>query len=366
MNDMASVPYIRERNGRWYFTVRDANGKKHEYAGGKTEVDCFKAYIQYMNSKNVSGLYENTRRIGFDVFLNEWLNEEVRPNFSDNTYDQYERIVRIHLIPVFGTKRLGQLTARLFNTWLIKCRDKGYAYETVKLFYNVIRSSFRWCVKTQRYLTVDESPALGLKMPKYAMVPKDIQIFSPEEIYQIFEAFPPGHYLHLPCMLAYGTGMRIGEILALTWDRINMEKRYIEVRSTLYDKKGEFKLEPTPKNISSIRNIAFSQKVYDALAFAKEQRKPLHTDFVCLTRNGKPMTSNHIRYFNVWCKRHFGHGSFHIFRHTHATMLMDHNVELDYVTKRLGHSNTSVTTRNYIRITENRNKTVMKQLDAIL
>lgn len=358
---MTDLPYMRKRKNRWFFSARDKDGKVHEYAGGNSEVECFKAYLRYMETNNVSGLYINTRRIPYQTFLKEWLRDEVEPNYSDNTYDQYSFVVLRHLIPDLGTTFLGKLTPTILNDWLLSKRDAGYARRTVLVFYHVIRSSLRWGISVRRYLTSPESPLGGLKMPVYRELPEDVNIFTPAEIRKIFTKFRPGTPLYVPCMLAYGTGMRAGEILGLTWDKIDLEKRLISVTTTLYDKKYTFKLEPQPKNMASVRTIAFSQKVYDALTFS-----PPSSDFVCLNREGKPMTSNNLRYFNLWCKENLGHGTFHTFRRTHATMLMDNGVQLDYVTKRMGHSTTATTTRNYIRITDRRNKAVMDTLDSIL
>lgn len=318
-----------------------------------------------METNNLEGLYSNTRNILYGSALREWLEKDVLPNYSDNTYDQYLYVANNHLSPEFGKMFIGKFSPSILNAKFLFLRDKGYSRSTVLLVYNIIRSSFRWCI-SNKYITREESPLDGLKMPRYRGHLKEVDIFTEKEIQKIFERFSKGTYLYLPCMLAYGTGMRAGEILGLTWDKIDLKKRTILISTTLYDKKNMFKLEPQPKSISSIRKIAFSEKIYEAFMSQKERQTKKPSSFVCTNKQGKPMTSNNLRYFNLWCKENLGHGTFHVFRHTHATMLIDNDVQLDYVAKRLGHSNTSITANNYIRITDKRNKNVMDKLDDLL
>lgn len=59
-------------------------------------------------------------------------------------------------------------------------------------------------------------------------------------------------------------------------------------------------------------------------------------------------------------QKEFHNGSFHSFRHTHATMMLENNIELDYVSKRLGHSSIATTANIYDTITDKRNKEAMK------
>lgn len=80
-------------------------------------------------------------------------------------------------------------------------------------------------------------------------------IFSHQQIQIIFHAFPVGHKYYAPCMIAYCTGLRVGECLALQWSHIDMENRTLSVVSTLYDKRVCLSAKATPKTKSSVRTI---------------------------------------------------------------------------------------------------------------
>ena len=73
-------------------------------------------------------------------------------------------------------------------------------------------------------------------------------------------------------MIAYCTGLRIGECLALQWSHIDMENRTLSVVSTLYDKKGVPVCKATPKTKSSVRTIPFNETLYKALLRHKASR----------------------------------------------------------------------------------------------
>ena len=65
----------------------------------------------------------------------------------------------------------------------------------------------------------------NVKMPKFDIPRKKPVIFSHQQIQIIFHAFPVGHKYYAPCMIAYCTGLRVGECLALQWSHIDMENR---------------------------------------------------------------------------------------------------------------------------------------------
>lgn len=367
--------FLRQINGRWYYTIneKDSYSKwhKHEHFGGFTRTDAAKAYRAAMAEQDRTGRYFEPSDMLFPDFLNEWLEKEVAVNLKPNTIDSYENIIRNHLSPAFKTVRLRDLTTPLLQDYLTSQRDR-FAKSSLEKIAAVLRSSLRWCVANRRYLTVN--PMDNVRLPRYEPKPHAIKVFTPEQLHQVFTRFPQGNQLHMPCMLSYCTGMRLGECLALQWQHIDLNARTIDIVGNQYDKSGDIRIE-SPKTASSIRTITFGQKLYDEL---NQQRLWQHknqfqygtyytrSDFVCTEENGKPLTSNKMRYFNLWCRQTFGGLSFHSFRHTHATMLLENGLELDYVSKRLGHSSIYTTANVYDTITDKREQTALSVMDSIL
>ena len=158
----------------------------------------------------------------------------------------------------------------------------------------------------------------------------------------------------------------------LQWEDIDMDQQIIHGRHTLYDKRW---VELTsPKTRGSKRIISFGQVLKNVLLTVKEKQNKRkqdydgyyeENDFVCTKDNGSVMTSESIRYFGKWCKEKLGHGSFHTIRHTHATNLLTAGWSIDDVAKRLGHTNTQITSRIYSHVSHNRIQQQIKMLDEL-
>lgn len=367
--------FLRQIKNRWYYTIneKDDLGRyhKHEHFGGFTRAEAAKAYRAAMQEIDRTGKFFEPSDMLFPKFLHEWLEKEVEVNLKPNTVDSYENIVNNHLTPVFQKVRLKDLTTPMLQDYITDQRKK-YARGTLKSIAAVLRSSLRWCVANRRYLTAN--PMDNVKIPRYEPQMASVKVFSPEQIRKIFERFPRGNQLRMPCMLAYCTGMRIGEILALQWQNVDLTACTLDVVGNKYDKSGGACIH-SPKTASSLRVITFGKKLAAELQAQKlwQEKNQFQygryywrNDFVCTEANGKPLTSNKARYFNMWCKQEFGGLSFHSFRHTHATMLIENGLALDYVSKRLGHASVYTTANIYDSITDKREKEALSVMDNIL
>lgn len=370
------MPYVRKKGNSWYYQIRVVDEKgdvvRHEFYGGKSRVACEKAARKALQLMDTTGRYFEPLDAPMGPCLDLWLEKDVEVNLKANTVDQYRVIVDDHLKPAFGTVPLKKMTTALIQDWMNE-QKKKYSKGTLKVFYSVLHGAFRWFISNRRWLMIN--PMADVRIPRYNEAPKGPGIFSRKDLSLIFEHFHPGTKLYIPCMISYSTGLRIGECLALTWDHIGLDTMSLKVSTTLYDKDGCPILQATPKTIGSIRVVYFGSKLKEALLQQQEWQKECRrkyrpyflNNFVCTRENGKQLTSNDVRWFNMWCKRVLGHGSFHSFRHTHATMLLESGeFSLDYVSKRLGHSSIRTTADIYDTITPKREKAEVNKMERIL
>lgn len=370
--------YVRKINNRWYYTIEDkdaqGNRKRHERFGGYTRAEAEKSYRQAMAEKDRTGKHFEPSDMSFDDFLREWLDKYVQNYLKPATMDAYSAAIRNHISPAFGTQKLRDLTTAAFQDWLIELTSK-YTKSTLKVIMSCLRSALRWAVANRRYLLIN--PMDNVMLPPCRTLPKSPNIFTPEAIQVIFKKFPQGHPIHMPCVLSYYTGMRLGECLALEWCNIDMTARTIRVVGTAYDHAGPTKIL-TPKTASSVRVITFGSKLQAELKaqllwqntnrfhYGALYKEGTEHHFVCTMPDGRQMTSNNTKYFNMWCKEDFPGTSFHSFRHTHATMLLEHGFKMDYVSKRLGHSSIYTTANIYDTITDKREKDAVDAMEAFL
>lgn len=164
------------------------------------------------------------------------------------------------------------------------------------------------------------------------------------------------------------TGLRVGEVLALTWSDIDLEKHVLTVSKTLYERgadEGGFDFAP-PKTEDSNRVVSFNSELLEELKRMKVQYnkekliglrnpKSQFRDLVFTGRNQQPVRAVTISaVFNAIYKAYGieNVNGTHILRHTHITMLVEAGVDLPVIMERVGHSNINITLEIYTHVTK--------------
>ncbi|WP_371414833.1 tyrosine-type recombinase/integrase [Caloramator sp. E03] len=197
---------------------------------------------------------------------------------------------------------------------------------------------------------------------------KEIEIFSDEEI-KAFKDALKNHRLKCLFLMALGTGMRQGELLALKWDDIDFNNCEVRVNKSIKNVKiiasdGTSKreiIEQTPKTQTSNRIIPLPSNLINILKEHKQlqekEKKEAGNSYndnklVFATGIGNPITTKNL--FNIYKsllnKAGIKHKKFHSLRHTYATKLFEKGVPLKTVQTLLGHSDISITAEIYTHV----------------
>ncbi|KFN02557.1 site-specific integrase [Bacillus clarus] len=174
--------------------------------------------------------------------------------------------------------------------------------------------------------------------------------------------------------IAVLTGMRQGEILGLRWKDIDMEDSLIYIRQTLTKKR---ELKYGAKNKTSLRTIYLPQILIEELKshrqfveYEKEKAGDKYTDLdlVLPSKYGKLLDSRSIRrsFYNVTEKLGLPKIRFYDLRHTHATLLIQQNVNVKLISERLGHADIGTTLNTYSHILPEMQRTISEKLDKVL
>lgn len=367
---------VRKKGNSWYYRIDlgivSGQRKQIERYAGKTKGAADKVLRKVMQQLDQTGIYYEPSEMSYADFLDKWLEKDVKDANSISTYETYKSQIENHIKPAVGAYQLKQLSPVFLQDFINNLKKK-YSKSTIQLIMNVMRSSLSRAIY---YEYIVNSPMKHVKLPKFKTEKAPVKIFTEDEIAKMLKDFSEDHRFYMPVRIAYRTGMRVGECLALTWDNIDMDNKIIYVRSTLSDKrKGQREIVP-PKSQKSIRSISFDDELYRYLKMHKlhqTQNKLKYgefytsTKFVCTRENGDPLSSDDMRAFGVYCRNELKvEKSFHSLRHTHASALLENGAPLEYVSKRLGHASLTLTANTYIHITEKMNEQAIDILSNAL
>jgi integrase len=243
------------------------------------------------------------------------------------------------------------------ETCLSRLQQKGYAVSTLRSVRATISTVLEAAV-WRRYIT--NNPAHGIRI-READSKREPRHYRPPEIRKLLSK------LEDPCrtvvLVAVSTGLRIGEILALRWKRIDLLQSTIEVAETYSS--GEF---GPPKTRSSRRTIPISRSLVEVF----KRRCPLNWEpeaLVFATSKGTPLNSKNLynRELAPACDNlGLPRISWHSFRHTHATLLHDAGESLKTAQTLLGHSDLETTLGVYTHAIPDSQKRAVERVAGVL
>ena len=274
---------------------------------------------------------------------------------SSARYYQYQ--LDKHILPVLGSCRICDVNRARIQAFLLERKRTGYSNSTI----HGIRTTLvlEVAVETGYF---DRNPAHGIKTGERE-AKQEKGFLTPAQIHMLLPA------LSEPCrtivLVAVLTGMRIGEILALRWKRLDLVRGAIEVAETFSD--GSF---GTPKTRSSRRVIPMSSAVREA--FESHGTASLRTapdDLVFSTSKGTPLSPKNLynRVLAPACDAiRIPRVSWHSFRHSNATLLGEVGESLKTAQAILGHSDLETTLNTYMHAIPDSQRRAVEKVAEVL
>lgn len=225
----------RKRGSTWQYSFEAApiDGKRKSISKGgfRTKAEALAAGALALSEYNASGQSFTPSDISVADFLDYWLDHYCKMNLKYTTQLGYLQIIENHLKPHFGQYRLKSLATATIQDYIDKLKVYGMAQATITGILSVLSGAYEYAIEPMKF--VRENPCSRVRIPKFEKRSSNRVIIRPEDFNKILERFPQESQFHLPLMIGYYTGLRIGEVFALTWDDIDFKNRTLSVRHNI-------------------------------------------------------------------------------------------------------------------------------------
>ncbi len=287
------------------------------------------------------------------VWLDLWLNKFMKNIIKQRTYDKYLYVINKQINPVLGKYNLNELSPFILQDFVTEKLKKGnlktgqgLSVSSIVGIMNVLKESLRYA----RDLGLcDNISAEKVKMPK--PMEKMVTAFNREDEEKIVEyCLNSSRNNHIGVVICLYTGIRIGELLALTWDDIDFDKMLLSVNKTAYKVKinGQNKIMTyPPKTRSSVRVIPIADKLCNIL---KEMKEKARSNYVISTKFNERVETRAYQktYQCILNKIGVEYKNFHCLRHTFATRAIEIGMDVKTLSEILGHANSEITLSRYV------------------
>ena len=236
---------IRKRGKvyQYQFEIAPMNGKRKQFtkSGFRTKQEAQEAGIEVYNEYINTGLILKESKLSYADYLDYWMKNYCETNLKYNTIQAYNTIINKYLKPNLGKYRLTRLTSVKLNSFISElCNKYNFSKAYFSNILKVIKGSFREACDL--YGFIKYNPTLTLRLPKIEKDKEDVKhVYTQEEIDIILQRFKDNDTFTCAFLTACYTGLRTGELCALTWNDIDLKNRVININHNVYDKKKDKK-----------------------------------------------------------------------------------------------------------------------------
>ena len=283
----------------------------------------------------------------FNTVVKTWLLFK-KLSVKKSTFYRYRYIVNKYILSYFKNKRIYFFLNYDFNLY-IKQLSETLEISTVNNILVILKSLFKF-IETKYNLDFKLDLIPSLKTGH-----KDIRVFNENEINALEKNCSLNeNFKNIGIHLSLSTGARIGEICALKWENIDLEKGMVSVKNTLqraYVEKGKTKvIIDKPKSLSSIREIPIPKKILEDLKKIYINNRFNGDEFVLTGLSNKYIEPRSLeRYFDkCFDDLKIKHFKFHALRHTYATNCINLGMDPKSLSMLLGHANIKITLERYV------------------
>jgi integrase len=345
----------------------------HSFKGNKREAEVELTRLMAAANK---GDYVDPSKATLADFLDRW-ETWASTQVSAKTLERYKELAKHHVRPHLGSAKVQKLRAVNFAELYGKLQQSkadggaGLAPRTVghvhRLMHRVLGHAVKWGV-------IANNPVASAEPPRVQRA--EIEILAPDQVKIVLKALRDGP-LYPVAVVGLATGMRRGEIVALRWSDLDLDQGKIRVERSLEQTNAGLAFK-APKTKAGRRSISIPTSIVTELRThwrrQQEQRlslglgKAASDDLAFARHDGTPwppdsLTADWARAIRIL---KLPKVTLHALRHTHVSQLIASGLDVVTVSRRIGHSNPTVTLGVYAHLFGNTDERAANVVEAAM
>lgn len=287
------------------------------------------------------------------TLLLEWLEKFQKEHIKARTYNRYQGLIEMHIVPALGDQDISSLSRRKIQNFLINQKKDGnmrsketLSATSTNMMLSLLNLAFEYACDMEY---IKENPCIRIRRARADT--KKVEAFSTDEQRAVeAEIAKSGDRRLHGIILCLYTGLRLGELIALTWSDIDFKLGTLKVTKTAYRAQNEYGIWnlciDTPKTESSERVIPLPKYITDMLS---QDRDVAKTPYIVENKKAKRMSIRSYQYLfeRLTEKAGVRKLNFHALRHTFATRALECGMDIKTLSELMGHKNASITLNRY-------------------
>lgn len=366
---MASI--YKDSKGYWNAQIEiglDSKGKrKYKRFRAKTKKEVQTRLDKYKLDTHNLELIPNDGKISVSEYINYYLDTYKKNKIKRSSNTRNYGILNNQLKYIADIP-LKDLTTSIIQVKLInQLFQDGYSFSTIHKAYTLLNESLNKAISE---CIISFNPCAAVELPSKETLPqKQIEILSESEIKDFLSAVKTQTYNNSYAIaLVLFTGLRCGELCALKWSDIDFTKRIITVQRniSIYQKENKRAVEIQEGTKTRLKRIIpLNDNAIEILNYIKVYNP--NSEFLIKTNSKVPDVSIISSTYNRIIKYAGikGKTGIHTLRHTFASELIKHNIDIKIVSEILGHSSVSFTYDTYVHLNTSQKLTAVQDLNFL-
>ena len=306
------------------------------------------------------------------TLLLEWLEKFQKEHIKARTYNRYQGLIEMHIVPALGDQDISSLSRKEIQNFLINQKKDGnmrsketLSATSTNMMLSLLNLAFEYACDMEY---IKENPCIRIRRARADT--KKVEAFSTDEQRAVeAEIAKSGDRRLHGIILCLYTGLRLGELIALTWSDIDFKLGTLKVTKTAYRAQNEYGIWnlciDTPKTESSERVIPLPKYITDMLS---QDRNVAKTPYIVENKKAERMSIRSYQYLfeRLTEKAGVRKLNFHALRHTFATRALECGMDIKTLSELMGHKNASITLNRYAHSMMDTKIAAMNKLEKLV